>query len=118
MPAWGSKSETAWKNVCVAFQFQLAFLPVFQMRKNVNFLKNIIQFGCRKFRKQKNGLIQKPVLVDCTKESGKVSPLCNGDETQELWKPLLTQFSLSEAHRNVLHNETFPLSFVQAADTT
>jgi hypothetical protein len=28
--------------------------------------------------------------------------LCNGDETQKLWKPLLTQFSLQEAHRNGL----------------
>ena len=30
------------------------------------------------------------------------SILCNGDETQKLWKPLLTQFSLSEAYRNGL----------------
>ena len=43
--------------------------------------------------------------------------LCNGGETQKLWKPLLTQFSLSEAHRNVLHNETWNISFVQFANT-
>ena len=30
--------------------------------------------------------------------------LCNGEKTQKLWKPLLTQFSLSEASRNGLHN--------------
>jgi len=37
--------------------------------------------------------------------------LCNGDETQKLWKPLLTQFSLSEAHRNGLHNGLHPYIF-------
>ena len=40
--------------------------------------------------------------------------LCNGDETQKLWKPLLTQFSLQEAHRNGLHNGIGGLSFVKS----
>ena len=38
--------------------------------------------------------------------------MCNGDETQKLWKPLLTQFSLSEAHRNGLHNGLHPYIFL------
>ena len=37
--------------------------------------------------------------------------LCNGDETQKLWKPMLTQFSLQEAHRNGLHNGISTISF-------
>jgi hypothetical protein len=41
--------------------------------------------------------------------------LCNGDETQKLWKPLLTQFSFSEAHRNALHNGLHTYSFSKSA---
>jgi polyisoprenoid-binding protein YceI len=35
----------------------------------------------------------------------------NGDETQTLWKPLLTQYTLSEAHRNAQCNGTRTLFF-------
>ena len=38
------------------------------------------------------------------KSSLSIHLLCNGEKTQKLWKPLLTQFSLSEASRNGLHN--------------
>ena len=38
------------------------------------------------------------------KSSLSIYLLCNGEKTQKLWKPLLTQFSLSEASRNGLHN--------------
>ena len=31
--------------------------------------------------------------------------LCNGEKTQKLWKPLLTQFSPEEAHRSGRCNE-------------
>ena len=41
--------------------------------------------------------------------------LCNGNETQKLWKPLLTQFSFSEAHRNALHNGLHTYSFSKSA---
>ena len=36
------------------------------------------------------------------KSSLSIHLLCNGEKTQKLWKPLLTQFSLSEAYRNGL----------------
>ena len=36
------------------------------------------------------------------KISHQIPCLSNGDKTQKLWKPLLTQFSLSEAYRNGL----------------
>ena len=36
-----------------------------------------------------------------------LSILCNGDETQKSWKPLLNTILVLEAHRNVSHSGTY-----------
>lgn len=55
------------------------------------------------------------------KSSLSIHLLCNGEKTQKLWKPLLTQFSLSEASRNGLHNgierDDFPTTTSQPTRT-
>ena len=44
--------------------------------------------------------------------------LCNGEETQKLWKPLLTQFSPQKAPRNGLRNSNPNNFFPATAHTT
>lgn len=65
-------------------------------------------------------LLVKLVGQDCKIERSN-SIRGNEDKTQKLWKPLLTQFSLSEASRNGLHNgierDDFPTTTSQPTRT-
>ena len=53
-------------------------------------------------------LVYVPGITQCSdrkiKHTSPGDALCNGDKTLKFWKPLLTEFLLYEACRNVLHN--------------